>query len=329
MLRSLLIFLSIIILMALGLGLIGDSGQASLTWIGYRVDTSANAAIIIIGLMSMVALVFWNIVHWMVRAPQRDKRRNEEDRRRQGEEALTRGFMAVAAGEGAEARRLAIKALDLCDNIALVRILGAMAAEVSQDKTAAKSAYTAMLSVPELKMAGLKGLVTVAQAANENEEAIRLATEAFGQPRPTMWAFKALFEARLESSQWAEAQNLVANALNRKLISPLYSERAKAALMTAQVAKSEVASEGTKAEPAVDNVIRAVKSQPTFTPAAILAARLLKNVGKIGRAEDVLESAYQAAPHPALWITYRDLVSDETRDTPFDPRAGGDCGCKG
>jgi HemY protein len=127
-----------------------------------------------------------------------------------------------------------------------------------------------------------------------------------------MWAFKALFEARLEMSQWAEAQNLVANALNRKLISPLYSERAKAALMTAQAAKVERSDEGAKSDQALDNALRASKLKPAFTPAAILAARQLKKAGKIGRAEDVLEAAYQAAPHPALWIAYRDLVSDET-----------------
>ncbi|MFI4950115.1 MAG: heme biosynthesis protein HemY, partial [Caulobacterales bacterium] len=34
--------------------------------------------------------------------------------------------------------------------------------------------------------------------------------------------------------------------------------------------------------------------------------------GKAGRAAAVLESAWKAAPHPALWLAYRDLVTSET-----------------
>jgi len=63
---------------------------------------------------------------------------------------------------------------------------------------------------------------------------------------------------------------------------------------------------------ALDYALRAAKLQPAFTPAAIIAARLLNKAKKPGRAEDVLEAAWGAQPHPAIWLTYRDLVSSET-----------------
>jgi len=220
--------------------------------------------------------------------------------------------MAVANGDGIEARRLSVKALDLCDNVALVRILGAMAAEVSEDILAAKSAYTAMLSVPELKMAGLKGLLGIAQSQNNQPEALRLATEAYQQPKPHAWAFRAIFEAKLEATQWSEAQALLDGALSRKLISPLYCERAKAALMTARayaLSRSEV---NTQRDQALEQAHRATKLQPQFTPAAVLAAKLYAQSSKLGRAEDLLEQAYSVNPHPALWLSYRDLVGDES-----------------
>jgi HemY protein len=92
------------------------------------------------------------------------------------------------------------------------------------------------------------------------------------------------------------------------LISPIFSERAKASLMAASAAALETSDE----TQALDYAVRAAKLQPQFTPAPVLAARLLAKAGKAGRAEDVLEAAWAAAPHPALWLTYRDLVSDET-----------------
>ena len=43
-----------------------------------------------------------------------------------------------------------------------------------------------------------------------------------------------------------------------------------------------------------------------------MAARLLAADGKLGRAAATLENAWRAAPHPALWLAYRDLRTDET-----------------
>ncbi|MBW8735359.1 MAG: heme biosynthesis protein HemY, partial [Asticcacaulis sp.] len=147
MIRSLLILLGITILIAVGVGLVGDPGQASLVWLNYRIDTSAAAAICILGALALCAVSFWNLVLWLSRAPQRAERARADTRRRQGDEVMTRGFVAVAAGDGTEARRNAVKALDFSDNVLLVRVLSAMAAEASGDATATRAAYTAMLSV--------------------------------------------------------------------------------------------------------------------------------------------------------------------------------------
>ena len=205
MIRTVLILLGIIALLALAIAGISDAGQASLVWLGYRVDTSASAAIIIVGVMAFCAVSFWNIALWLSRSPQRAERARARARRKQGDETLTRGFLAVASGDGADARRQAAKALDVCDNIALVRILTAMAAEQSGDDVATKTAYSAMLNVPELKLAGLKGLMQLAKSQGEKAEAVRLATEAYNQSKPAMWAFETLFEARLEAGEWARS----------------------------------------------------------------------------------------------------------------------------
>ena len=50
------------------------------------------------------------------------------------------------------------------------------------------------------------------------------------------------------------------------------------------------------------------RSNSVFT----MAARLLAEAGKLGRATATLETAWRVAPHPALWLAYRDLRTDET-----------------
>ncbi|OYW73620.1 MAG: heme biosynthesis protein HemY, partial [Asticcacaulis sp. 32-58-5] len=218
MIRTFLILLAITTLAVLAIGATGEAGRASLIWMGYRVDTSATAAIILIGVLAFTAVCFWNLALWLSRSPQRQAKARAETRRRQADDTLSKGFMAVAAGDGAEARRHAVKAIDLSDNVPLVRVLGALAAETAQDDTATHAAYSAMLSVPELKLAGLKGLMTLAQKQGDRLEAIRLAEEAYSQTKPAMWAFRTLFEARLTAGEWAEALDLIEGALGRKLI---------------------------------------------------------------------------------------------------------------
>jgi HemY protein len=44
----------------------------------------------------------------------------------------------------------------------------------------------------------------------------------------------------------------------------------------------------------------------------VMAARLLAATGKSARAAQVIETAWKVAPHPALWLAYRDLKTDET-----------------
>ena len=312
MIRTLLILLVIAAVIAAGIGLLGDPGVASITWLHYRVDTSASAMVIILGVLAFLAVAFWNLALWISRAPQRTERARAAARRKHGEEAVTRGFMAIATGDGTEARRQSVKALDLSDNIVLVRILSALSAEETGDATAAKSAYSAMLSVPELRLAGLKGLVQLADKAGDAAEAVRLATEAYNLPRPTMWAFETLFEAKLAAGEWGEALDLIDGALNRKLISPIFSERAKASLMAATAAQLESAPDAQTKDQALDYALRAAKLQPQFTPAPVIASRHLLAAGKLGRAEDVLEAGWGAQPHPAIWLAYRDLVGDET-----------------
>jgi HemY protein len=57
---------------------------------------------------------------------------------------------------------------------------------------------------------------------------------------------------------------------------------------------------------------RASKFAAGFAPAAVMAARLQAIIGKQWQAAGTLESAWEAAPHPALAIAYKDLKSEET-----------------
>ena len=313
MIRAALSFLAVVGLIAAAIALAGDPGEASVTWLGWRIDTTAAAVAVMIGALALLAVAFWRIGLWVAEAPRRAARARAEARRRQSAEILTRGFLAVAAGEGQEARRCAQKAADLADDSpALVRVLAAQAAEAAGDLQTAETAYSAMLGFPEMRLAGHKGLMSIATAQGDQAAALKHAEAAYNLAKTARWAWRALFEARLQAGEWAEALGLVEGALQRKIVTPLVAERARAALLAASAASLELATDAKLREQAMDYGVRAARLSPAFAPGAVIAARLLAEAGRIGKAEDVVEQAWEAAPHPALFLAYRDVRTDET-----------------
>ncbi len=310
MIRIALAIFAVSILIVAVISLQGEPGLASLTWLGWRVDTTAAAGVMLVGLAALLATVFWRGLIWLLQAPARAARSAAENRRRQGAEAITHGFLAVAAGDGPGARRLAQRASELAEETPqLVRILAAQAAEAAGDRSAARVAYDAMLGFPEMRLAAHRGLMQTALAGDDQAEALRHAEAAYALPRTAPWAWRALLEARLESGDWPAALALVKGALERKIVSPLTAERARAALQGASAASLEAAG---RAASALEFAQTAARSRPDFTPGPVIAARLLLADGRGARAAPILESAWKARPHPALWLAWRDLRTDET-----------------
>jgi HemY protein len=294
---------------------IGQPGQAMIEWLGWRLDMTAAAAVMLVVLGALAATAFWRTVIWIAQAPARAAQARAIARRRQGGEALTRGFLAAEAGDGVEARRWALRAGDLVeDTPALVRVLAAQAAQAAGDVAGAQGAYTAMLRFPDMKLAGHHGLMRLALAQGDKSAALANAEAAYGLGRGAGWAFTALLGARLEASDWQGALELVKGAADRKIVTPVVAERTRAALLAALAAGLEASPDPQAQSEAAGHAVDAAKLKPGFAPGAVIAARLLAAEAKAGRAASVIESAWKVTPHPALALLYRDL---ETHETPY------------
>jgi len=314
MIRILLIILIAAVAAGLAVLLTGDPGHASLVWLGWRVDMAAAAAVLTLLLGGLIGAALWRGLIWVIEAPQRAARAKAESRRRQGLSVVSRGFLAAAGGDGAEARRLAVKAADLLEEApALARVLAAQAAEAAGDATAARTAYNAMLGFPEMRLAGLRGLMQASFNEGDRVQAVAHARTAYNLTKTAPWAWRALLDDRLEAGDWQAALALVASALERKAVSPIVAERSRAALLAASAADKETSAVADDRARALDFALQAVKQQPSFAPGAVMAARLLAMEGKATRAGAIIEQAWKSHPHPALWLAYRDLRTHETK----------------
>ena len=313
MIRGAFLIVLFAALAAVVLSLAGEPGRASLEWLGWRVSMTAAAAVCAVLLLAFLAVGLWRLALWILETPRRNAAAQAEARRRQGAEALTRGFLAAAAGDGSQARRLARLAADMAgDTPGLVRVLAAQAAEAAGDHADAAIAYTAMLGFPEMRLAGHRGLMQTALAQGDRPAALAQAKAAYSLAHTARWAWRALLEDRLEAGDWPAALDLVASGVERKIVSPISAERARCALLAASAASLESAADRKRRAEALDFALEAAKLNPGFAPGAVIAARMLVADRKAPKAMPLVEQAWKAAPHPALWLAWRDLKTAET-----------------
>ncbi|MDF2902014.1 MAG: hypothetical protein K0Q62_2073, partial [Phenylobacterium sp.] len=188
MIRAAIIVFLVAALATAMLAITGEPGHASIVWLGWRADMTAAAFVLITLLVGLCAMLGWRLLLWAAEAPRRAARTRADARRRQANDVLTRGFVAAAAGDGSEARRLAQKAAELADEApGLVRVLAAQAAEAAGDAAAAQAAYGAMLGLPDMRLAGHKGLMQLALGRGDRAAAISHAEQAFALAQTGRW----------------------------------------------------------------------------------------------------------------------------------------------
>lgn len=313
MIRAILFLLIAGALAALAVAAGGDAGRVQADWLGWRLDASAAAVLLLIGVLTLLAVVFWRVTLWLAEAPRRAERAREEARRREADAVLARGFLALAAGDGDQARRQAARAADLYAEPPppTVALLKAQAAEAAHDPSA-EPAWRELLDSPETRLAARRGLMRLSLARGDRDAALEHAEAALALSPGARWAWRALFEARVAAGDWDGALALVETGLSRKAVTPAAAARARAALLAASAARLEGSSDARGRAAALDQAQKALKQNPAFTPGPVIAARLNGAAGKLARAEEQLLAGWAAAPHPALALMFRDLRSDET-----------------
>src|SRR4051812_3576242 len=90
-------------------------GRGEIVWQDWQIDTSVAVVLVLLLLVALLLMLAFGLVSALVRLPSATRRRRRERGRRLGEAALTRGLVALAAGNPAEAQLQAHRAERLLD----------------------------------------------------------------------------------------------------------------------------------------------------------------------------------------------------------------------
>ena len=307
MIRVVAYLVVLAILAYCGVWLIHHPGHVTLDWFGMAVSTSAALLVIAIAL---AAIIVWTVVRFVLGFPSFLAVFARQRRREKGYAALSRGLIAVGAGDARTAERASSQASRHLRNDPLAIMLRAQAAHMNDEGGEARAAFEALAQRDDTRVLGLRGLHAEA-ARRGDEEASRQFAAAAHRTLPLPWSAQSVLEHRASQGDWEQALATVETSISAKLIDKETGERQRAVLQTAIAYDKEMSAP----EEALVLARAAMKRAPDLAPAIVLAATLLSRRGDIGKASKLIEKAWPRCQHPDIARAYLDVrPGDSTTD---------------
>jgi len=306
------LFLILVGLVALGFVWLADRpGEVVVTWLGYRIETSFVVGVVAVALVAILTAVLWSVTLFVLRAPQRLARARGERRRRRGLTAVSRGLVAIGAGDAPAARKFAGDAQRIAPAESLTLLLAAQTAQLHGDRVGAEAAFREMAERPETRLIGLRGLYVESRRRDDLAAARLLAEEAAATAPSLPWAGQAVLEFRCADRDWEGALQVLDRNHKAGLLDAATWRRHRAVLMTARA----MSLEDTNRDAAKGLALGAIKLAPDLVPAAALAGRLLADAGEIRKAGRIIEASWRLNPHPEFAEIFAHLrIADSARE---------------
>ncbi|HTV88837.1 MAG TPA: heme biosynthesis HemY N-terminal domain-containing protein [Stellaceae bacterium] len=307
LIRLLLALALIAAAVAAGAFFAGNPGQVDIVWQGWRIDTSVGVLLGAAALIGVAVALLALFVAALRRTPRNVRRRRAARRRHAGEAALTRGLVALAAGDAGEARRHGRRASAFLADSPTALLLAAEAAHREGDAAAARQAYTLLLQRPDSEFLGLRGLIGQALREGDDAAARPLAERARLLRPGARWLADSLVLLQARAGDWAAVHETLAAAARRGALP------AEAAHHHRGVALHELSSAAERDGDLRKAVGLAAKAQalaPDLAEPALHHARLLCRLGRRRAAAKAVERAWRAAPHRELARCYAEIDAD-------------------
>lgn len=300
--RFILLLLLVLAAMLLAVWLGSAPGRATLEFAGWRLESSFGALALLAGIGVIVAILLDRLWRWIAGAPGRFVLWKNARREKNGYAALTRGLVAVAAGDPKRALREAALADRLLGAPPASLLLSAQAAQLAGDEAAARKHLEAMRASPETEFAALRGLVALAMREGRDADALDLARRAREIRPDATWVAGALIELETKGGHWIDAERTIDTARRAKLLPAPEADVKRAAVLHEAARLHEAKGDRREAIRAAE---RAFKLAPDRPEIAVALALLYARDGKARAAGSLVEKEWARRPHPALIDAYR------------------------
>jgi HemY protein len=285
-----LILAAILVAVAFGLGAL--PGQIGATFGTWSVEAPLPVVLVVVVVLFLVLYLLARLFALLLSTPGRFGRSRHERHVRQGDRAVIRAFAALAAADPKGAQREAQRAKRLLSNAPMALLVSAEAARLAGNPEASEGYYRALAEQPDAAFLGLRGLLRQALDARDWPLAADIARQAELAHPGAGWLRSERARLALRTGSWAEALALSGPEAPRAVMATAAAEAATDPIQALRLAKDAFAAD------------------PKLAPAALAYASRLRAGGEARKADNVIQKAWAAAPHPDLASFYLDPVTD-------------------
>jgi HemY protein len=294
---GLLVRLSLVLLAAAAIAWLADRpGGVRIDWMGMEIETTLAAAAAFLAVLFLVFHFLLRLLRRLLKVPGETADFFRLRRKRRGFESLSKGFLAIGAGDLALARRHAETARRVVPDEPLTQLLDVQAAQLSGDAPRVLSLLSQMTQDPRTALLGLRGLHAQAQASGDLVAARAHAEKALAANPALPWASRAVIAARTSAGDWDGVLRLIDSQKRAGTLSATEAAAKRAVVMTAE---AEVLG-ATDPKAAFGLALGALKIDPALVPAAIILCRLGGSTGNWKKAQKIAGRTFELSPHAGL-----------------------------
>ena len=285
-----LILAAILVAVAFALGAL--PGRIGATFGSWTVQAPLPLVLVAAVVVFIILYLLVRLLALLLSTPGRFGRSRHERQIRQGDRAVTRAFAALAAADPRAAQREAQRAKRLLPNAPMALLVSAEAARLAGNPEASEANYRALAEQPDAAFLGLRGLLRQALDAHDWTVAADLARRAELAHPGASWLRSERARLALRTGSWAEALALSGPEAPRAVMATAAAEASTDPIQALRLAKDAFAAD------------------PKLAPAALAYASRLRAGREARKAENVIEKAWAASPHPDLASFYLEPVTE-------------------
>ena len=315
MLRALWFFFQLAIVVCAAIWIMAQKGTVDVAWNDYTISLHLGLFLLFLTLFTLVAVAFFRLAGVVVGAPSSMSRRRREKNRKKGFQALTRGFVAIAAGD---AKKATIYAKDvrhlLPDETGLPLLLEAQAARLRGEERAARNSFEKLLEDKDAAFFGIRGLLKSSLDEGDRVKALGYAKTALDKNPKQPWILKSVYDLELQNHHWHPAMSMLERVRKYNAIDEVQACKDEIALLMILAEEDRISGNESGW---MKKIERALKLDPGFTPAAQKLGEhyLVKN--KHGRVEGIVERAWKINPHPDLAVLWGRIAPENKASDPL------------
>ncbi|EJF85220.1 heme biosynthesis protein HemY [Candidatus Bartonella washoeensis] len=301
-----LIYTFVVCVLGLAFGWVANHNDVFvITFLHFRFSVSLLTLLSALILFFGILVLLWWFLSVLFSIPGALSNYFYKRHQKHGYEALSKGFLAVFAGDGVAAQKMAARVVKYLagSREPLVKLLQAQTLSLQNNSVRAIGLYEEMRKETPTKLAGLYGLFREAMKTNAYEVAQQYAEEALALSPALLWANQAVLDQLSARGQWDKALDVferAQKALPHTVRSTTERHHIQALLLSGQAAHLF----NTHPFDARTAILKAHKLVPDFVPITVITADILYKLNETRKADKMIIAAWKKNPHPDLGALY-------------------------